>query len=164
MKNKQAIDDVLSKYSAERRVDIQSICDLINEHIDPKFEFGVQYNMPAWYLPHSIYPDGYHCDPKQPLPFASVASQKKHIGLNFFCLYCDPKGSSRFAQEWKATGKKLDMGKSCIRVKTLADIPLEVVASLFQRIRAKDFVASYEGILTDSAKKKIARLRAKRES
>ncbi|MCH2111300.1 MAG: DUF1801 domain-containing protein, partial [Planctomycetes bacterium] len=72
MKNKQAIEDVLSKYSAERRVDIQLICNLINEHIDSKFEFGVQYNMPAWYLPHSIYPAGYHCDPKQPLPFASV--------------------------------------------------------------------------------------------
>jgi len=147
----------------DRKSMIQTVCEVIEKNIDPKFEQGMQYGVPAWFLPHSEYPDGYHCDPKQPLPFAGIGNQKNHIGIYLFCVYCDPKETETFAKEWKAAGKKLDMGKSCVRVKTLEDIPLEVISKLFRRMTASRFVKSYEAGLSESAKKKIARLRDKRK-
>ena len=64
--------------------------------------------MPGWFLSHSEYPAGYHCDPEQPLPFVSVASQKNHVGIYLFCIYCDPKEQALFVSEWKQTGCRLD--------------------------------------------------------
>ncbi|PCH77561.1 MAG: hypothetical protein COB96_06120, partial [Planctomycetota bacterium] len=87
---------------------------------------------------------------------------KNHIGLHLFFVYCDQDESDKFVKEWKATGKRLDMGKSCVRIKKLEDIPLEVVARLFKRTTAARFVKAYEAVLSESAKKKIARNRAKR--
>ena len=103
---------------------------------------------------HSVYPDGYHCDPDQPLHFASIASQKNHIGLYFFCVYVDPDLQKWFVDAWKKSGKRLDMGKSCVRVKKLEDIPMDVVEKLFKRATAKKFIAAYDKIRPDSAKKK----------
>jgi len=117
----------LKSLPADRRAAIEAIREVVNANIDPRFEEGIQYGMIGWYLPHSEYPDGYHCDPKQPLPFASVASQKSHIGLYLFCIYTSEDEKARFVEEWKATGKRLDMGKSCVRVKKLDDLPLEVL-------------------------------------
>ena len=74
----------------------------------------------------------------------SIASQKNHIGLYLFCVYCDEEEKERFVSEWKATGKRLDMGKSCVRVKKLEDIPLDVLGGVFKRMTAKKFVAAYE--------------------
>ena len=81
---------------------------------------------------------------KQPLPFASIASQKRHIGLYLFCVYADDELKGRFVSEWKETGKRLDMGKSCVRVKDLDSIPLEVIGRAFKRSTAKKFVKAYE--------------------
>jgi hypothetical protein len=86
-----------------------------------------------------------------------IASQKSHIGLYLFCVYTQPGEAERFREEWLATGKKLNMGKSCVRVKKLEDIPLEVVGRAIKRITAKKFVASYEASLPESVKKKRAR-------
>jgi len=143
----------LAGLSDERREAVDAIRAVILANIDKAFEEGVQYGMPAWFLPHEKYPAGYHCDPKQPLPFASVASQKKHIGIYMFCIYCDPKEQARFVKEWKATGKRLDMGKSCVRVKKLEDVPLEVIGRAFKRMTAKKFVAAYEAGLVPPKKK-----------
>ena len=161
-KKSSPLEAYLSKLPEDRAIAIKAICEVVEKNIDAKFELGMQYGMPSWYLPHSEYPDGYHCDPKQPLPFAGVASQKNHIGLHLFFVYCDQDEADKFVKEWKATGKRLDMGKSCVRIKKLEDIPLEVVARLFKRTTAARFVKAYEAVLSESAKKKIARNRAKR--
>ena len=123
---------------------MEAIRKVIRKNLDKKVEEGIQYGMVGYYLPHSVYPDGYHADPKQPLPFVSLASQKSYIGIYLFCVYCSDEARDWLVSEWKKTGKKLDMGKSCIRVKKLEDVPLDVLGKVIQRMKVKDFVASYE--------------------
>ena len=137
---------------ADRRELVQAVRDAINANIDPVFEEGMQYGMPAWYVPHSAYPAGYHCDPKQPLPFASVANQKGHVGIYLFCLYQDDAVRDDFVEAWKATGARLDMGKSCIRVKKLEDVPLEVLGKAIKKMKARAFVAAYDAVRPDGPK------------
>lgn len=138
------IEQYMAGLPEDRRQAVEAIRAVINKNIDKAFEHGMQYGMPAWYVPHAIYPAGYHCDPKQPLPFASVASQKGHIGIYIFCIYQDEALRDWFIDAWKASGKRLDMGMSCIRVKKLDDVPLDVLGKLFKKVKAKDFVAAYE--------------------
>jgi hypothetical protein len=95
-------------------------------------------------VPHSVYPPGYHCDPKQPLPFGGLASQKNHIGIYLMCVYSDPEHDKWFRNAWKKSGKKLDMGKGCIRIKKLEDVPLDVLGEAIRRVPAEKFVAHYE--------------------
>ncbi len=139
----------MKSLSPERREMVQAIRDAVNANLDPLFEEGLQYNMPAWYVPHAIYPAGYHCDPKQPLPFASVASQKNHVGIYLFCIYQDAELRDWFVDAWKATGKKLDMGKSCIRVRKLEDVPLDVLGKAIKKMKAKPFIAQYDSVRPD---------------
>lgn len=152
----KTIKSYLASLSAERLEMVEAIRAVIAKNIDPRFEEGMQYGMPAWYLPHSEYEHGYHCDPKQPLPYASVGSQKNHVGIYLFCIYCDPKGKERFATEWKKTGCRLDMGKACIRVKSLDQVPLAVIGRAIKRVTAKKFVKAYETVIPDAVKKKRA--------
>ncbi len=133
----------------DRRTAVEAIRATINANIDKTFAEGVQYGMPAWFVPHSVYPAGYHCDAKQPLPFASVASQKNHIGIYLFCIYQDEEIRGWFVDAWKATGKKLDMGKACIRVKKLDDVPLDVLGKLFKKVKAKNYIERYDGVRPD---------------
>lgn len=153
------VREYLAQLPEDRRQVLEAIRKVVCKNIDKKFEEGIQYGMMGYYLPHSVYPDGYHCDSKQPLPFAAFASQKNHIGLYLFCVYVNEDVKDWFCAEWKKTGKKLDMGKSCVRVKNLDGVALEVLGKLFKRIKAKDFVASYEASLggSKSAKKKTAK-------
>ena len=151
------VEEYLASLPDDRRTAIEAVRKVVAKNIDKAFEEGIQYGMLGWYLPHSSYPEGYHCDPRQPLPFASVASQKNHIGIYLFCLYMDPDHMRLFQEEWQAAGKKLDMGKGCVRVKKLDDIPLDVLGRAFKRIRAKAFVEIYERSLPESAKRKRAK-------
>ena len=128
----------------DRRKSVQAIRKTINAHLGKGFKEGIQYGMIGWFVPHSVYPKGYHCDPAQPLPFASVASQKNHIGIYLFCLYTDEAEQDRFVKAWKATGKRLDMGKSCIRVKSADDVPMEVLGEAIARMDSEKFIAVYE--------------------
>jgi len=102
-------------------------------------------------VPHSKYPAGYHCDPKQPLPFAGLASQKNYMSLYLMCVYGDPSTEAAFRKAWAKSGKKLDMGKSCVRFKNLEDVPLDVVGATIRRVKATDYIASYEKNLEGAA-------------
>lgn len=146
------VKEYLAALPEDRRKAIEAIRKVIRKNIDKAFQETIQYGMLGYCLPHSKYPAGYHCDPKQPLPFASIASQKNHIGLYLFCVYCSPEETETFREEWLASGKKLDMGKSCVRAKKLEDIPLDVVGRCFKRITAKKFVQMYESSLSSSAR------------
>ena len=128
----------------DRRKAIAAVRATIRKNLPKGYAEGIQYGMLGYFVPHSVYPDGYHCDPKQPLPFIGVASQKNHMALYLFCIYVDPKVQQRFVKEWKASGCKLDMGKSCVRFKSIDDVPLDVLGKTVSRIPVKTFVKAYE--------------------
>lgn len=159
----KSVDAYLKTLPADRREALQAIRETILANLDPKFAEGIQYNMIGYFLPHSEYPAGYHCDPKQPLPFASIASQKNHMAIYLFCIYTTEGEPERFAEEWKATGKKLDMGKSCVRFKKLEDVPLKVLGKAIKRATARKFVKAYEDSLGAApSRKKAAKKTAKK--
>jgi hypothetical protein len=111
-------------------------------------------------VPHSVFPPGYHTDPKQPLPFASLASQKNHMSLYLMGVYCGcaegPQGETRdarwFREAWACTGKKLDMGKACVRFTKLENVALDVVGEAIRRVPAKAYIARYQAGLTGTKK------------
>lgn len=145
----------LASLPADRRSALKAVADTINKHLPKGYEFGLQYNMLGWYVPHDVYPAGYHCDPKQPVPFIQLGSQKNHMALYMFCIYTEEGAADRFADEWRAAGKKLDMGKACIRFKKLEDVPLNIVGKAVKRATLKKFLASYEATIPANRKKTV---------
>ena len=106
------------------------------------------YGMLSYVVPHSKYPDGYHCDPSTPLPFISLASQKNHIGFYHMGIYSDPKLLEWFTTEYpKHASNKLDMGKSCIRFKNTNKIPFELLGELVSKMTADQWIAHYESVI-----------------
>ena len=148
------VDAYLASLPADRREAIEAVRAVVRKNLDRKIAEGVQYGMVGWFVPHDVYPAGYHCDPKQPLPFASLASQKSHMALYLFCIYGDAEEKARFVEEWKATGKKLDMGASCVRFKKLEDVPLDVVGRAIKSMTLKKFLAHYEAALASTGTKR----------
>jgi len=153
---KQYIDSV----PEERRAAIRAVRAAVNKGLPKGYKEGVQYGMIGWYVPHSIYPDGYHCDSTQGVPFAGLASQKNHMGLYLMCTYMDEKHLAWFQKAWAKSGKKLDMGKACVRFKKLDDVPLDVVTEAVRRAPVDKFLARYDSLIPESAKKKIAKNKA----
>ena len=135
------VEDLLAALPADRRQVVESVRELVDAHLPEGYAEGVQYGMIGWFVPHSIYPPGYHPDPRQPLPYMALAAQKQHFSLYMMGLYVassadgDTADVAWFRDAWKATGKKLDMGKSCVRFKRLDDLPLDVIG---QAIAAMD--------------------------
>ncbi len=158
------VQDYLASLPEDRREALQAVRKVILKNLPKGYEEGIQYGMIGYFVPHSIYPDGYHCDPKQPLPFGGLASQKNHMSMYLFCLYCDPEGKDRFVREWKATGKKLDMGSSCIRFKKLEDVPLDVLGAAIKRTPVKDFIAVYEANTKRPTKKTASKKTTKKSA
>jgi len=155
-----SVKDYLASLPEDRRRAIQAVRAAVNRGLPAGYKEGLQYGMIGWYVPHSIYPKGYHCDPKQPVPFASVASQKNHMGLYLMCIYGDEGHRKWFEDAWKKSGNKLDMGKACVRFKKLEQVPLDVVTEAVARVPVKDFLAKYEEMLSPAAKaarKKVAK-------
>ncbi|MEQ9617350.1 MAG: DUF1801 domain-containing protein [Phycisphaerales bacterium] len=138
------VTQYLKELPDDRRKAVKAVRDVIRKNLPKGYAEGMQYGMIGYFVPHSVYPDGYHCDPKQPVPFASVASQKNHISIYLMCIYSDPKHQEWFVKAWKAEGKRLDMGKGCVRFRKLEDVPLEVVGEAIRRVPVKDFLAHYE--------------------
>lgn len=158
------VAEYLKSLEPERRKAINAIRKVIKDNLDPKIKEVMSYGMIGWVVPLTVYPEGYHCNPSTPLPFANLASQKNSISIYLFCVYGDEAEKDRLAKNWKATGKKLDMGKSCIRVKTLDDVPLDVLGDAVKRITLKHFVDQYEAALEGTAAgKKRAALKVRAE-
>ncbi len=130
---------------AERKAAFKKLRQVIKKKLPKGFKEVLNYNIPSYVVPHSIYPDGYHCDPKLPLPFMSVASQKNFIALHHMGIYSDPKLLAWFQKEWpKHVDTKLDMGKSCIRFKKIETIPYELIGQLAAKMTVKDWVSRYD--------------------
>lgn len=156
------VEQYLKELPEDRRAAISAIRSMILKNLDKDFEEGIQYGMMGYYVPHRIFPDGYHCDPNQPLPFVSVASQKNHMAIYMMCTYMD-KSEDEFRNAWLKTGRKLDMGKSCIRFRKLEDVALDVIADVIRNITAKRFVERYrEELQKNSANKPAKKTAAKK--
>ena len=141
------VTQYLSSLPKDRRDAIQAVRKVIRANLDAGYKEGVQSNAIGYFVPHSVYPPGYHCDPTQPLPYVGIASQKNHMGIYLFCTYTSEDEQRWFREAWLKTGKKLDMGKSCVRFKKIEDVPLEVIGKAIKRTPVKKFIAGYEASL-----------------
>jgi hypothetical protein len=140
-----AVKEYLSSIVPERKEVFQRLHDTILSNLDPQFDVVMSYGMIGYVLPHSVYPAGYHCDPKLPLPFISIASQKSHIAVYHMGMYAKPELLDWFVQSFIAvTGKKPDMGKSCIRFKKPESIPIPLIGELIGKMSASEWIALYE--------------------
>ena len=129
----------------ERKSVIENIRKTVLDNLPEGFEETMGYGMLGYVVPHSIYPSGYHCDPKMPLPFISVASQKNFIALYHMGIYADESLLNCFVAEYpKHCKTKLDMGKSCIRFKKMNDIPYELLGQLVAKMSVQDWISLYE--------------------
>lgn len=161
------VGEYLKSLPEDRREAVSGVRRVIKQNLPEGYAEGMQYGMLGYFVPHSVYPAGYHCDPKQPLPFASVASQKNHMAIYLMCIYGMQEHREWFVKAWEATGKKLDMGKGCVRFKKIEDVPLEVVGEAIARVPVEELVAFYEASRPASAKgsaKKVTKKAASKKA
>ncbi|HZJ20761.1 MAG TPA: DUF1801 domain-containing protein, partial [Pricia sp.] len=117
----------------------------ILKNLPKGFEEQISYGMLGYVVPHSIYPDGYHCDPKLPLPFVNLASQKNFIAVYHSGIYANPELYGWFVGQYpKHCKRKLDMGKSCIRFRHMDDVPYDLIGELTAKMTVDDWIALYE--------------------
>jgi len=139
------VEEYLSKLPEDRKTAVTRLRDTVKENLPKEFEECINYKMIGFVVPHSIYPNGYHCDTKLPLPFINIASQKNFVALYHSGIYADPKLFDWFVAEYpKHVKTKLDMGKSCIRFKKVENIPYDLIAELCQKMTADDWIQLYE--------------------
>ena len=128
-----------------RRAAFEQLRETVLGNLPDGFEEAMSYGMIGYVVPHRLYPAGYHCDPKLPLPFVAIAAQKNFIALYHMGIYAIPELLDWFVTEFPKHSKaKLDMGKSCIRFKKTSDIPLDLIGLLMQKITMETWIAVYE--------------------
>lgn len=135
------VDGYLAALPADRRAALSAIRDTINTNLPAGYEEGIQYGAISWFVPLSRYPDTYN---KQALCLAALASQKRHMALYLMTVYGDPAIARWFVKASAAAGKRLDMGKSCVRFKTADALALDVIGDTIARVSVDRFIASYE--------------------
>lgn len=141
----KTVDEYIETLPEDRRKAISDIRRVVNKNLPKGFQEEMGYGMMGWVVPHKLYPAGYHCNPKQPLPFMGVASQKNFISFYSMVIYSDNKLLRWFQKEWpKHSSKKLDMGKSCIRFKKVDDIPLKLLGELAKKVTPAQWIEIYE--------------------
>jgi Domain of unknown function (DU1801) len=150
------VEQYLSELPEERRQAIEAVRAVILRNLDPDYEEGMQYGMIGYYVPHRVYPPGYHCDPRQPLMFAGLAAQKNYLALYLMSLYGGGDRLQWFRQAWAKSGKKLDMGKSCLRFQKPEDLALDVIAEAIRRVPAKKYIEYCQAAL-QAARQRTAR-------
>lgn len=138
-------EDYINTIPEDRKAVMSKLREVIIKNLPQGFSEGVGYGMLGWSVPHSAYPAGYHCDPKQPLPFLGIASQKNFVALYHMGIYTDKDLHDWFVAEYPNHSKyKLDMGKSCIRFKKPDAIPFELIAQLVAKMTPDQWVERYE--------------------
>jgi hypothetical protein len=158
MQSKAAtVTEYLKSLPEDRRAAVAAVREVILKNLDEDYEEGMSYGMIGYCVPHRIFPAGYHCNPAQPLPYAGLASQKGHLSLYLMSIYGHQPLREWFEKAWKKTGKKLDMGKSCIRFKRVEDVPLEVIGEAIRRVPAKAYIEHYRRSLGQMGKASAAK-------
>ena len=138
-------DEYIEKLPDDRKEAVSKLRETVKSNLPKGFEECISYKMIGYVVPHSIYPDGYHCDPKLPLPFINIASQKNFVALYHSGIYTDQELHDWFVGEYpKHVKTKLDMGKSCIRFKNVNHIPYDLIAALCQKMTPQQWIALYE--------------------
>ncbi len=138
-------EEYISELPKDRIQVMEKLRSTIQENLPSGFEEMMSYGMIGYVVPHSIYPDGYHCSPELPLPFLSIASQKNFIGLYHMGIYANENLFNWFVSEYpKHVNTKLDMGKSCIRFKKIDQIPYDLIAELTRKMTVQEWIEIYE--------------------
>ena len=141
----KTMDDYFNSLSDDRKETMKQLRKTVQKNLPGGFEEVIQYGMPSYVVPHSVYPDGYHCDPKQPLPFLRIASQKIYVVIYHMGIYVDPKLMNWFTKEYpKHCRLKLDIGKSCVRFKKADQIPYDLVGELVSKMSVDEWINIYE--------------------
>ncbi len=166
----KTVAEYIASLPEDRRQAIEVIRKVVNDNMSEDIEEGMSYGMIGYYIPHSVFPAGYHCDPKQPLPYAGLASQKNYMSLYLMSVYCgctpemETNDAKWFREAWTKAGKKLDMGACCVRFKKVEDVPLDVVAQAIRRVPAKKFIDVYQKSLAMNEQNKAKRSAARNEA
>lgn len=137
----QTVKEYLAELPPDRRKAIETVRKVILANLPSGYEECMSCGMIGYVIPLSRYPDTYN---KQPLPLASLASQKNHMSLHLMCVYGSPTLLDWFTKSYKASGKKLDMGKSCVRFKSTDDLPLELIGETIAKVSVEKFIEFYE--------------------
>ncbi len=144
----QTPEEYISALPQDRKDAISKLRKIILKSLPKGFSETISYGMLGYVVPHSIYPDGYHCDPKLPLPFMSIASQKNFVGIYHMGIYTNKELYDWFVNEYsKHSSRKLDMGKSCIRLKKIEEIPYELIGELASKMTPNEWIKFYENAI-----------------
>ena len=139
------VEEYIDMIPEDRKGPITKLRQVILDNLPKGFEEGMNYKMIGYYVPHSVYPSGYHCDTSLPLPFMNLASQKNFIGVYHMGVYSNKELYDWFVEEYAKRCKyKLDMGKSCIRLKRIDDIPYDLIGELASKVTTEEWIAWYE--------------------
>jgi len=149
----KTVEEYLASLPMDLRREVEAVREVVNRRLPKGYEEGLGYGMIGWHVPHRLYPSGYHCDPKQPLPFVGLAARKNHLSLYLMGVYGDDSHRAWFEEVWAKTGKNRDMGKACIRFKRAEDLPLEVIGEAVARVPVEAFVARYEATIRGGGKR-----------
>ena len=141
----KTVKEILTNLPEDRIVEFNKLHDVIVKNLPKGFEAAISYGGLGYVIPHSLYPAVYHCKPSEPLPFASIASQKNSINFYHMGMYADPELYNWFITEYaKHTTQKLDIGKSCVRFKKFDQIPFDLIGELMKKMTAKKWIEIYE--------------------
>lgn len=158
----KTVPEYLASLPADRRAAISEVRTFLLANLGKGFAESMAYGMIGYSVPLDTYPAGYHCDPKQGLPFAALASQKNYMSLYLMAIYesDDDPDSAWFRKAWAAAGKKLDMGKCCIRFKSVDDLSFGVLKKVLKKWSVKKFIATYEEMRAQQAVRKVSAKKA----
>lgn len=150
----KTVKEYLKQIPDEQKEVFCQIRDSITRNLPAGFEEVMNYGMIGYVVPHSMYKDGYHCNPKLPLPFMALAAQKNFIAFYHMGLYAKPALYDWFTKAYlKSTPTKLDMGKSCLRFKKTAQVPYSLIGDLVQKMTPEEWIAIYESQYKNARKK-----------
>jgi hypothetical protein len=145
--------EYINSLPEDRKVVVEKFRNLILQKLPTGFEEGMNYGMLGYYVPHSIYPKGYHCKPSDPLPFIGLASQKNSINFYHMGIYAKKELYDWFVTEYsKHSLRKLDMGKSCIRFKKFDEIPFDLIGELITKVSVEEWINTYESAFLKNKK------------
>ncbi|HYN65192.1 MAG TPA: DUF1801 domain-containing protein [Candidatus Limnocylindrales bacterium] len=136
-------EEYVAQQPPERREALSTLRDVIRRNLPAGYEEGIEFGMISYHVPVERLPKTYN---GRPLMYAALANQKHHLSLHLMNVYGDPETGAWFREQWAASGKKLDMGKSCIRIRRLDDVPVDVVGQTIARTPLDRYVAKYESM------------------
>lgn len=142
--NAQTVEEYLVELPTDRQEVVRAVRQVVLDHLPAGYEEIMQYGMIGYVVPLTLYPQGYLSNPATPVPYAGLASQKNYVSLYLMSIYGDPDAETWFREVYQASGKKLSMGKSCVRFKRVEDVPLDVIGQAIARVPVADYIKRCE--------------------